>query len=95
MTDFKHVEEQIARLRAIKHYDAENWYDATEETHKAADTMQALLDVARELDKAPRPVRNENKPGWLDLPAREDYVYWYVNPRRNALAKLQEQNDDT
>ena len=42
------------------------------------------------LEVAPKPVKNESKPGWFDLPEfdppdRRDYVCWYVNLRRKAL----------
>jgi hypothetical protein len=47
MTDFKHVDEQIKMLKWA-------WYGepAHELMHKAADTMQALLDRNKELEAA-------------------------------------------
>ena len=46
MTDFKHIEEQIAELHSrAKHVKTECW--CSEYLSDAADTMQAILDVVR------------------------------------------------
>jgi hypothetical protein len=91
MSDFKHVEEQTELLRGIRdilteqcgHYD--EWQqadkDVADRADKAADTMQELLDVAKAADKCKNGCR------------RCDSFERYPN-LRDALAKLQEQNDD-
>jgi hypothetical protein len=77
MSDFKHVEEQIALL---------NQHPGTDEDNiklrlQAADTMQALLDVAKIGDR-------------IDKEAEPNHPWEAIELLRDALAKLQEQNDD-
>jgi hypothetical protein len=78
MTDFKHIEEQIAWLRKVPRHHVPLAY--WEMCCEAADTMQALLDVARAAGRIyNRPIHNQSD---------EDRL-------RDDLAKLQEQSDET
>ena len=73
MSDFKHVEEQIAWVRN------ESFMNPTKAI-EIADTRQALLDVAK--------IGNR-----IDKEAEPNHPWEAVELLRDALAKLQEQND--
>jgi hypothetical protein len=72
MTDFKHVEEQIANLKE------RGARERLLSVLDAADTMQALLDVAKIGDR-------------IDKEAEPNHPWEAIELLRDALAKLQEQ----
>jgi hypothetical protein len=80
MTDFKHVEEQIEELASRStSFLATGQVVSVVKNRRAADTMQALLDVA----EAAKPIA-ENKGA----------SYQRKKALREALAKLQEQSGE-
>jgi hypothetical protein len=85
MTDFKHVEEQIAMTRHKAREMNPRESGSINLLNMNADTMQALLDVAR----AAEPLRMAGRLGRIEMDDWEVFRDSY-----DALAKLQEQNDD-
>ena len=80
MTDFKHVEEQIATLR--------EFYGS-----KFADTMQALLDENEHKERLLGQVWNIARDNHLEYRARIESIMAAI--REKPVAKLTEKRDDT
>ena len=86
MTDFKHVEEQIARLRDYQ------YGCSAQSADEIADTMQALLDENEHKERLLGQVWNIARDNHLEYRARIESIMAAI--REKPVAKLQEQNDE-